>query len=229
MREILGERRSNDNNNGLGDERAAADLGRALRRAALDCAERGWPVLPGVGAAPDGSCRCPRPECPVPGAHPDDPQLLTATTDRRMVRWWWQRRPSAPILLATGGRAPCAVSVPAVAGPGALAALAAHGLATGPVVAGPTRWSLLVRPYGLPELGELLSVQDRVPSSLRFHGEGGYVPLPPSPTGRGLVAWARKPAEPAAGQGGLPDVSGLLAALIEAGLSAPDQGSRLAY
>lgn len=229
MREILGERRTNDDDNGLGGDARWADLGWALRDAALDCAERGWPVLPGVGAAPGGGCRCDRQDCPVPGAHPGDPELLAATVEPRMTRWWWTTRPSAPILLATGGRAPCAVSLPAVAGPEAFAALDRGGLGGGPVVATPTRWALLVRPYELPELGELLNLQDEVPSSLRFHGRGGYLPLPPSPLGRGPVAWVREPARDRGDDAGLPGVAELIEVLVEAGRSAPDQGSRLAY
>ncbi|RMI34584.1 bifunctional DNA primase/polymerase [Streptomyces triticirhizae] len=229
MREILGERRTDDDDNGLGGNARWAGLGWAAREAALAAAARGWPVLPGVGATPNGACRCARQDCPVPGAHPDGPELLAATADPRMTRWRWTVRPWAPILLATGGRAPCAVSLPAVAGPEALAALDRAGLGSGPVVATPTRWALLVRPYELPELGELLYLQDEVPSSLRFHGHGGYLPLPPSELGRGPVAWVREPARAGSGAGVLPGVAELIEVLVDAGRSAPDQGSRLAY
>lgn len=140
-----------------------------------------WPVLPGVAPDPQGRarCGCPDPDCTVPGAHPFDPGLLAATTDARMVRWWWGNRPAAPIVLATGDKAPCAVSLPAPAASRALAALDRQGMRLGPVVAAPTRWSLLVKPYSLEQLGELLYAKDHVPGSLRFHGEGGYLALPP--------------------------------------------------
>ncbi|WOI63462.1 bifunctional DNA primase/polymerase [Streptomyces fradiae] len=237
MREILGMRRR-------------LRFGRrnrpALLDAALHCAtEWQWPVLPGVGfkaakptkpakpsrtaGGPAGgarACACPDPECVVPGAHPFDPGLLAATTDARMVRWWWTNRPDAPLLLATGGRAPCAVSLPAVAAARALAVLDRRGLRLGPVVATPTRWSLLVAPYSLERLGELLYVKDCVPSSLRFHGERGYLVLPPSQTGTGAVRWERPPAP-----GGLwlPDVEAVVDALVVASTAAPDGGSRLRY
>lgn len=224
MREILGRRRK------FSLWRGARS---PLLRAALTCAtEWQWPVLPGVGLQPGGGrlrvCGCPDPDCAVPGGHPFDPVLLAATTDPSMVRWWWTNRPTAPLLLATGGRAPCAVSLPAVAGARALAAFDRSGVRLGPVVATPTRWSLLVAPYSLEELGELLNRQDWVPSSLRFHGEGGYMVLPPSQTGLGRVRWERAPLR-RGGRPWLPPVATVVDALVEAGSSAPDGGSRLAY
>jgi hypothetical protein len=145
-----------------------------------------------------------------------------------MVRWWWTNRPTAPIMLATGGRAPCALSLPAMAGARALAELDRMGMRLGPVVATPTRWSLLVAPYTLEQLGELLHAKDWVPSSLRFHGEGGYLVLPPSEVGTGQVRWERAPL-PGPATPWLPDVEAVLDALVEASNSAPDGGSRLAY
>ena len=193
--------------------------------------------------APGGrerGCACPDPDCVVPGAHPFDPGLLTATTDACMVRWWWSNRPGAPLILATGGRAPCALSLPAVAGAHALTALDRLGMRLGPVVATPTRWSLLVAPYSLERLGELLHAKEWVPSSLRFHGEGGYLVLPPSETGRGPVWWERAPAPdrrpgpgsargPASATPWLPDVGDVVDALVEASTGAPGGSSRLTY
>ncbi|MFC9430071.1 bifunctional DNA primase/polymerase [Streptomyces sp. NPDC056987] len=230
MREILGRRRR------LRLRRKGSKKSPAQLDAALICAsDWGWPVLPGVGLKAAGGrgtrgpgCACPDPECVVPGAHPFDPGLLAATTDTRMVRWWWENRPTAPIVLATGGAAPCAVSLPAVAGARALVELDRMGMRLGPVVATPTRWSLLVAPYTLEQLGELLYAKDWVPSSLRFHGEGGYLVLPPSEAAGGQVRWER---EPLAGSAApwLPDVEAVVDALVEASTGAPDGGSRLAY
>ncbi|MFG3495977.1 bifunctional DNA primase/polymerase [Streptomyces sp. NPDC047928] len=227
MREILGRRRR---------LRFRRKRGPAQLDAALLCAtEWDWPVLPGAGLEAAGRrsdrerrCACPDPECVVPGAHPFDPGLLAASTDERMVRWWWTNRPDAPIVLATGGRAPCAVSLPAVAGARALAALDRRDMRLGPVVATPTRWSLLVAPYTLEQLGELLYVKDSVPSSLRFHGDGGYLVLPPSETGTGRVRWERAPLTGSA-KPWLPDVEAVVDALVEASTSTPGGGSRLRY
>ncbi|MEU3445769.1 bifunctional DNA primase/polymerase [Streptomyces thermolilacinus] len=249
MREILGMRRRLR----FGRKKGPALLDAALCCAT----EWQWPVLPGVGLKATKStksaktakagkaargtktgaaggqgdlerpCACPDPDCVVPGAHPFDPGLLAATTDARMVRWWWTNRPDAPVLLATGGRAPCAVSLPAAAAARALAVLDRRGLRLGPVVATPTRWSLLVAPYSLERLGELLYVKDCVPSSLRFHGEGGYLALPPSETGTGGVRWERPPTPGVTPW--LPDVETVVDALVEASAGAPDGGSRLRY
>ncbi|MCX4692118.1 bifunctional DNA primase/polymerase [Streptomyces sp. NBC_01408] len=217
----------------------------ALLDAALTCATAWqWPVLPGVGrsGADSSRCACPDPDCAVPGAHPFEPGLLAATTDPRMVAWWWTNRPSAPVLMATGGAAPCAVSLPATAAARALVRLDAQGMRLGPVVATPTRWSLLVAPYSLERLGELLYAKDHVPSSLRFHGEGGYVLLPPSAASTGgQVRWEREPQAPEraqsrpgeraadAGRIWLPEVEAVVDALVEASSGAPGGGSRLAY
>ncbi|MGX2995872.1 bifunctional DNA primase/polymerase [Streptomyces sp. JNUCC 64] len=209
MREILGRRR------GLLSRRNGGRpevIGAALTFAT----HWRWPVLPGVGTLPrGGGCSCPDQDCGVPGAHPFDPGLLAATTDERMVRWWWTNRPAAPVLLATGGGAPCAVSLPALAAARALTALDRAGVRLGPVVATPERWALLVAPYSLERLGELLYAKDHVPGSLRFHGEGGYLALPPSGTGAGEVRWERAPL-PGSARPWVPDVEAVVDGVVEA-------------
>jgi Bifunctional DNA primase/polymerase, N-terminal len=220
MREILGRRRRllSQRNDGRPEL-----IGAALTIAT----EWRWPVLPGVAADARGAsrCACPDAGCTVPGAHPFDPGLLAATTDARMVRWWWTNRPAAPIILATGGSAPCAVSLPAVAAAQALTELDRVGMRLGPVVASPSRWSILVKPYSMEQLGELLYAKDFVPGSLRFHGEGGYVALPPSETGEGEIRWERAPL-PGSASPWVPDVEAVVDAAVEAltrtGVSAPE-------
>lgn len=205
---------------------------RRLLAVATECAGgRGWPVLPGVGAGRDG-CLCAVPDCPTPGAHPDDPPLLAATTDLRMVRWWWGRGRYAPVLVATGG-AVSAVSLPASAGVRVLEYFDALRIRTGPVIATPSRYVLLVAPYTMQELAELLVAQDWVPTSLRYHGTGGYVVLPPSRTGAGTVRWVREPVsrpvtDGVAGAPWLPAVGDLMGALVAASAAVPDV-ERLAY
>jgi hypothetical protein len=193
-----------------------------------------WPVVPGALPAPPREagirCQCPRPDCPTPGAHPYDPALLAATTDPRMVRWWWRQRPDAPILVATGGQV-SAVSLPAAAGARVLDYFDALRIRTGPVIATPTRYVLLVAPYTMQELAELLIAQEWVPTSLRYHGTGGYVVLPPSRVADGGVAWVREPewvGDAVTGEPWLPSVSALVEALVAASTATPD-GARLAY
>ncbi|GAA4856619.1 bifunctional DNA primase/polymerase [Kitasatospora terrestris] len=184
--------------------------------AALDAAVgRGWPVVPGARAlrGDDGPCSCGAPVCPAPGEHPLDPPLEAATTDPRMVRWWWERRaPGAPVLVATG-RAVCAVSLPRAAGPWLLRHLAETGVMAGPVLATADHFVLLTAPYTLDELGSLLAERPWVPGSLRYHGPGGYLALPPSRTGAGGVHWVRRPLQ---GEPWLPQVGTLLGGLITA-------------
>ncbi|MDJ1136182.1 bifunctional DNA primase/polymerase [Streptomyces iconiensis] len=255
MREILGRRRSLWAWVQLPGRRFWAKPGRyphrsPLRNAALIAAtEWRWPVVPGAALSTPGSrrppkqaqsggtpalCSCPDPDCVVPGAHPFDPVLLAATKDPAMIRWWWTNRPEAPVVLATGGDSPCALSLPAVAGARALAVFDATGVRVGPVVATPTRFSFLVAPYAMEELGDLLYAQDHVPSSLRFHQSGGYVALPPSSTGAGKVRWERRPDCGTGGPGErerpwLPRMESLIDVLIEESAASPDTGSRLAY
>ncbi|MFI1754732.1 bifunctional DNA primase/polymerase [Streptomyces sp. NPDC020571] len=220
MREILGRRRRLLSRH---DDGQPELIGAALTYAT----QWQWPVLPGAAAEPRARsrCGCPDPECTVPGAHPFDPGLLAATTDARMVRWWWTNRPTAPIVMATGGSAPCAVSLPALPAAHALTALDRAGLRLGPVVASPTRWALLVKPYSMEQLGELLYAKDFVPGSLRFHGEGGYLALPPSETGTGGVRWERAPL-PGSASPWVPDVEAVVDAVVDAltrtGVSAPE-------
>ncbi|MER6010303.1 bifunctional DNA primase/polymerase [Streptomyces bluensis] len=220
MREIPGKRRRllSKRNGGRSE---------VLQQALTFATEWQWPVLPGVAPDPQGRarCGCPDAECVVPGAHPFDPGLLAATTDERMVRWWWSNRPAAPIVLATGGKAPCAVSLPALAAARSLEALDRMGMRLGPVVATPARWAILVAPYSMEQLGELLYAKDFVPGSLRFHGEGGYLALPPSETGIGQVRWERAPL-PGSAAPWVPDVEAVVDAVVEAltrtGVSAPE-------
>ncbi|CAM5463129.1 bifunctional DNA primase/polymerase [Streptomyces viridifaciens] len=200
-------------------QESSARLAAALTAAV----EHRWPVVPGTVLC-GGRCSCGDPDCPAPGAHPHDPSLLAATTDARMVRWWWERQsPDAPVLAATGS-AVSAVSLPAAAGARALVHLGALRLPLGPVLAMPGRYALLVAPYSLDALGEMLAQLPWVPGTLRYHGPGGFLPLPPGggamgvpPAGGwGRVRWVLAP-RPAGGGGvRLPQVGPLLGELVDA-------------
>ena len=107
----------------------------------------------------------------------------------------------------------------------ALTALDRMGMRVGPVIASPSRWAILVKPYSMEQLGELLYAKDFVPGSLRFHGEGGYLALPPSETGEGEIRWERAPL-PGSASPWVPDVEPVADAAVEAltrtGVSAPE-------
>lgn len=197
------------------DPRGRSAARSARLTAALEAAvDHRWPVVPGAVLS-GGRCSCGDPDCSVPGAHPHDPPLLAATTDARMVRWWWERQsPDAPLLAATG-RAVSAVSLPALAGARALAYLGALRLPLGPVLAMPGRYALLVAPYSLDALGEMLAQLPWVPGSLHYHGPGGFLPLPPG-AGAGRVRWVLAPRRAAGGGVWLPQVGPLLGELVAA-------------
>jgi hypothetical protein len=198
----------------------------ALLAAAQTAAGYGWPVLPGAYSVPGlpGPCSCEDPGCPAPGAHPHEPPLPAATTDSRMVGWWWaERSPDSSVLVATG-RTVSAVSLPAEAGARALEYFELLDLPVGPVLLAQDRYVLLVAPYTLAELGELLAEQPWVPGVMRYHGPDGYLLLPPSRTAEGAVRWIRPPV---GGRPWLPEVGCLLNALIAASTAVAD-GSRLA-
>ncbi|MEJ8670128.1 bifunctional DNA primase/polymerase [Streptomyces sp. MS1.AVA.1] len=218
MREILGKRRRLLRGDGKSEQISAALTFATQWR---------WPVLPGVATHPQGHsrCGCPDPDCTVPGAHPFDPGLLAATTDERMLRWWWTNRQAAPIILATGGQAPCAVSLPALPGRSRTHRTRPHGYA-------PRPGRRLARPLGDPGEAVLHGAAGRTavrqglrPGSLRFHGEGGYIALPPSETGQGPISWQRAPL-PGSASPWVPDVEAVVDAVVEAlartGVSAPE-------
>ncbi|RGD60498.1 DNA primase [Kitasatospora xanthocidica] len=199
------------------------DRSARLAAALTAAVDHRWPVVPGA-VLRDGRCSCGDLDCTVPGAHPHDPSLLAATTDARMVRWWWERQsPDAPVLAATGSTV-SAVSLPAAAGARALVYLGALRLPLGPVLAMPGRYALLVAPYSLDVLGEMLAQLPWVPGSLRYHGAGGFLPLPPggaaagvpSAGGWGRVRWVLAPRPGVGGGVWLPQVGPLLGELVEA-------------
>lgn len=188
----------------------------ALLSAALEYARRWhWQVVPGIGFdRVDGVpvCRCPRSECPVPGAHAADPPLLAATTDQRMIQWWWTRNPGAPIVLPTG-RDFAVLEVSAAAGRIALARFQAMDAGLGPVMATPERFFFFVAPYEFEELAFLLNQFDCSPADVRCYGPGGYVMAPPTRLPEGLLRWRIHPSETS---GPLPACAELVGELVTA-------------
>ena len=71
-------------------------------KAALDYAQRGWPVLPLCWPGPQGDCGCGRGHPPDQvGKAPLTPHgVKDATTDPDTIRTWWRKWPKANIGIA---------------------------------------------------------------------------------------------------------------------------------
>jgi hypothetical protein len=153
-----------------------------LRRAAVCYAEHGWAVVPGAVLVGD-RFRCDT-GCPTVACHPArETWRDMALRDPAAVPLWWARQPRA-ILLATG-RAFDVLDVPAFLGQ-----RAARDRPRRPVaVTGAGRWMFLVRP-GAALRRELACRPDVV-----LHGEGSWIPAPPTQTLEGQVRWLVDPEE----------------------------------
>nr|BFE65927.1 hypothetical protein GCM10020063_104530 [Dactylosporangium thailandense] len=183
-----------------------------LRKAATRYAEHGWPVRPGaylVGRHAGRHLRerrfdCGSPGCRTVACHPAPHPL---TFDTPAVRSLWREHPYT-VLLPTG----YAFDVLEVPGALGRAALLGDGFvaARGPVAVAPgDRWMFLVLPgHGvLPELSAHAGVV--------LHGQGSWIPAPPSAQFGGRVRWELtpethhwRPAEPYAVQALMLDAMG---------------------
>jgi hypothetical protein len=185
-----------------------------LRRAALRYAYAGWDVTPGacfVGSR----FTCDRLGCPTVQCHPAlEGWEDRASHDPVQVTEWW-RAVAHTVLLPTG-RAFDVLEVPGWVGLHALAAARAlrdlegpgRGPVRGPVAVTPTgRWMFLVRP-GDPLRPELDGQADVV-----CHGQGSWVPAPPTRFAQGSVRWLVAPEE---GHWRLPDSYGVQRLLVDA-------------
>ncbi|RZQ61609.1 bifunctional DNA primase/polymerase [Amycolatopsis suaedae] len=155
-------------------------FGIELRAEAIGLAGRGWPVFPGTYPSwpADGTW-----QAPVP-AHSDWREQLGAHP-HKVAAWWTGAQYS--LLVATGSVLD-AVEVDAVVGKRAACLLRAGGQPA-PIIAMPNgRWLFLT----LSSAGTLPAAL-RDDESVRWHGEGSWVPLPPTPFQHGVVHWRVKP------------------------------------
>jgi hypothetical protein len=178
---------------------AADPLAAALRYAE----QRHWDVVPGTWlTATEGDdearrCSCGDPACAAPGAHPERSDWAGCAVGSAVrVRRLWAERPLASVLLPTG-RAFDALDVPEAAGCLALARLDRTAVALGPVLCLPTRRLVfLVQPGATAKVPALLRRLGWLPDALDLvvHGEGGWLPAPPTRIGSaGRARWARRP------------------------------------
>lgn len=147
-----------------------------LRAEAISLAERGWPILPGTVPTDEGA----RPE-PL---HADWQERLGAHP--RQVAAWFTGKPCS-LLVATGTMVD-ALEVGDELGRRAASLLRVTGHPA-PIVAMPNgRWLFLTASGGA--LHSALAGH----TDVTWHGEGSYVPLPPTPYEQGVVHWRVKPA-----------------------------------
>jgi hypothetical protein len=151
-----------------------------LRAEAVNLAWHGWPVLPGTYPAGERWAGRDGVEDSGPAPVHHDWQERIGTKAEQVATWWAGH--SYSILLATGHGVD-AVEVSADLGRRAAVELRAAGIPV-PIVATPEgRWMFLVASGGTP-------VTD---PDVKHHGEGEYVPLPPSTGQVGVVHWRVKP------------------------------------
>lgn len=152
-----------------------------LRRAAQRYAGHGWPVVP--GAVLDGQRYSCGPVCPTVACHPAlSNWAIAASVNLSVVDDWWSNAPFS-VLLATGHMFDV-IEVPARLGHPAVASAA-----LGPVAVSPTgRWMFFVQPGESlrPELGAHLDIVK--------HGNGSWIPAPPTRTPTGRIRWEVHPA-----------------------------------
>jgi Bifunctional DNA primase/polymerase, N-terminal len=153
-----------------------------LRAEAIGLAWRGWPVLPGTFPA-KAEADAEVWSGPVP-VHEDWADRLGAHPNE--VATWWNNDQAHSLLVATGTVLD-AVEVGDELGKRAARLLRATGYPA-PIVATPDgRWLFLT------------TVADRLPERLassgevRWHGQGSWIPLPPTPFQHGVVHWRVKP------------------------------------
>ena len=158
-----------------------------LAAAALNYAQRGWPVLALHGIEKTGgasTCSCGRTDCSSPGKHPRTANGLNdATTDLDQVRRWWRQWPAANIGLRTG----VVFDVLDIDDPAtAPAELATLGLdldaVTGPQV---------ITSKGSHHYVAATGEKNTAAGSWDWRGAGGYVVAPPSMHADGMAyRWA---------------------------------------
>lgn len=140
-----------------------------IREAAVECARRGWPVLPGTYQLAAHAGWLGRRD--AAGLEPlAEFWQITATTDPATAMETWTQRPYS-VLLACGS-AVDAVEVPATHGECAQPLLAEHGH-LGPITVTPFgTWLLFVESGG--------EIEPDLAERTRLHGPGCWVPLPPT-------------------------------------------------
>ncbi|EID54727.1 bifunctional DNA primase/polymerase [Saccharomonospora xinjiangensis] len=157
-----------------------------LRAEAIGLAWRGWPVIPGTypDAEPGAAAQSATSMWTRPTPAHDDWESRIGAHPQQVAAWWTGRPYS--LLVATGTLVD-AIEVDDQLGRRAAVLLRATGQPA-PIVALPNgRWLFLtVSANGVPR-----TLSDA--EGIEWHGEGSWVPLPPTPFRHGVVHWRVKP------------------------------------
>jgi hypothetical protein len=141
--------------------------------AALEYADRGWPVFPLHTPQADGSCSC-RKDCGKQcGKHPRTAHgLLDATIDHEQIRKWWTRWPDANLAVRTG--VACDMfDIDHDDMHDGTADLPAFDMPGGPIVRTGNGWHFYLLPTREGN-------RTRFSAHCDWRGDGGYSILPPS-------------------------------------------------
>lgn len=178
-----------------------------IRKAAVDCATHGWPVLPGTYQPSEHAGWLGKPN--AVGLEPvAELWSMAATTEPDTAMDWWTRRPYS-VLLACG-TAISAVEVPSVHGKRALAQM--PGQASGPVAATPFgSWLFFTAPSDA-------SLRPELAHHACAHGAGSWLPLPPTACEAIPYCWKVPPSQV---EWALPTSEAVLRVLVDS-LRRPD-------
>lgn len=153
-----------------------------LRAEAIGFAWHGWPVLPGTPTPSSDVSAAGEWTGPVP-VFEDWADRLGARPQE--IAEWWDGQPYS--LLVATGKVVDAVEVGVELGKRAARLLRATGHPA-PIVATPDgRWLFLTT------VADTLPERLAASGEVRWHGEGSWVPLPPTPFQHGVVHWRVKP------------------------------------
>ena len=152
-----------------------------LAGAALEYAERGWPVFPLHSPRARG-CSCGRSECESPGKHPwTGHGLKDASTDPATIREWWRCWSDANIGIMTGPESGILVlDVDGKRGEESLAHFAHRGFRLPDTYIVQTGGGGQHIYFLWPRGADVRNSQSKIAPGLDIRGKAGYVVAPPS-------------------------------------------------
>jgi len=169
----------------LGDQpsRPSGSVSNSLQllSAALDCAARGWMVIP-LHTPHGAGCSCGRADCTSVGKHPRTRNgSKDASRDPAVIREWWRRWPDANVGIATGPESGLLVlDVDGVQGEQSLIDLARRGFTLPDGYSVRTGSGGQHHYFGWPEGTDVRNSARKIAPGLDIRGVGGLVAAPPS-------------------------------------------------